>query len=107
MAKKTYDAGNLESVYANLNRGAEVVQEAQEDDDAYDASKTQGKKGMQLARINMGFSDSNYEFMKVMSGLYGISITKYCNRLIEEERKRSADVFQKAKAFQDQLRGGK
>lgn len=107
MAKKTYDAGNLESVYANLNRGAEVAQEEQEIDDVYDASKTQGKKGKQLARVNMGFSDSNYEFMKVMAGLYGMSITKYCNHLIEEERKRSADVFQKAKDFQNELRGGK
>lgn len=73
------------------------AEQAKDTIEAYDAKKTQGKAGKKLERMNMGFSTENYEFMRVMAGIHGMSITKYCNSLIEAERQRSAELYRKAK----------
>ena len=74
-----------------------LLQPTQQAQDEYDTRKTQGQKGKKVERMNMGFSPENYEFMRVMAGIHKMTITKYVNHLIEEERKRSADLYQKAK----------
>lgn len=81
----------------------DVIGELNKSPDEYDSTSTQGKKGMKLDRMNMGFSKENFEFMRVMAGLHKMSITKYCNHLIEEERKRSADIYEKAKDLMNSL----
>lgn len=92
-----------------FERGAEqplfkdVIGDLSKPQDEYNAAATQGKKGMKLDRMNMGFSKENFEFMRVMAGLHKMSITKYCNHLIEEERKRSADIYEKAKDLMNNL----
>ena len=53
--------------------------------------------------MNMGFSSENYEFLRVMAGIHKMSITKYVNHLIEEERRRSADLYNKAKDLMNNL----
>ena len=79
------------------------VQQAQDTIEEYDARKTQGKAGMKLERMNMGFSSENYEFLRVMAVIHKMSITKYVNHLIEEERRRSADLYNKAKDLMNNL----
>ena len=96
MAKKTFN-NPVTPYYAAVE--AEVTQEAQPAQDEYDARNTQGKAGMKAARINMAFSPANYDFIETMAHKYKMTITKYVNHLIEEERKRSADKYEKAKAF--------
>jgi len=81
----------------------DVQQQAQDTIEEYDARKTQGKAGMKLERMNMGFSSENYEFLRVMAGIHKMSITKYVNHLIEEERRRSADLYNKAKDLMKDL----
>lgn len=97
MAKKTFN-NPVTPYYATIE--AEVTQEAQ---DEYNARNTQGKAGMKAERINMAFSPANYEFLRTMAGLHRMTITKYVNHLIEEERKRSADLYQKAKDLMNNL----
>lgn len=79
------------------------AQQAQDTIEEYDARKTQGKAGMKLERMNMGFSKENYEFLRVMAGIHKMSITKYVNHLIEDERRRSADLYAKAKELMNDL----
>lgn len=100
MAKKTFN-NPVTPFYAAVE--AEVTQEAQPAQDEYDARNTQGKAGMKATRINMAFSTANYEFIDVMAHAHKMTITKYVNHLIEEERKRSADKYQKAKDFMESL----
>lgn len=69
----------------------------------YEARNTQGKKGMKSNRMNMAFSAENYEFMRRMAGLHQMTITKYVNHLIEEERLRKADIIQKAEELTKDL----
>lgn len=97
MAKKTFN-NPVTPYYAAVE--AEVTQDAQ---DEYNARNTQGKAGMKAERINMAFSPANYEFMRVMAGIHKMTLTKYVNHLIEEERKRSADLYQKAKDLMENL----
>ena len=98
MAKKNFTENPVTPFYKAVE--ADVTQEAQ---DEYNARNTQGKAGMKAERINMAFSPANYEFLRTMAGLHRMTITKYVNHLIEEERKRSADIYQKAKDLMNNL----
>ena len=101
MAKKNFTESAVTPFYKAVE--AEVTQEAQPAQDEYEARNTQGKAGMKATRINMAFSDSNYEFIDTMAHAHKMTITKYVNHLIEEERKRSADKYEKAKALMESL----
>lgn len=81
----------------------EVTQEVQ---DPYDSKDTQGKQGKKAERMNMAFSVSNYEFLRVMAGWEEITITTYVNRLIEAERIRSAEQYKKIKELKSTLKNG-
>ena len=100
MAKKDFPK-TVTPFYKAVEEG--VTQEAQAVSDVYEARNTQGKAGMKAARINMAFSPANYEFMQVMAHAHKMTITKYVNHVMEEERKRSADKYQKAKDLMDNL----
>ena len=100
MAKKTFTE-TVTPFYKAVE--AEVTQEAQDTPDEYSARNTQGKAGMKAPRINMAFSPANHEFIEIMAHVHKISVTKYVNRLIEEERKRSADTYNKAREFMENL----
>lgn len=49
---------------------------------------TQGKKGQKLKRINMAFSDLNYEYITRESRRRGMSATAFVNQIIAEYRGR-------------------
>ena len=51
--------------------------------------KTQGRKGEKMPRINMAFTPVNLEFLHIMAAVEGTSITRYVNRVIEQERKQN------------------
>ncbi len=48
---------------------------------------TQGRKGMKLNRINMGFSDVNYEFIRFQARYKGLTMTQFVNGIIDNFRK--------------------
>jgi hypothetical protein len=50
---------------------------------------TQGRKGLRLPRINMGFTPANHEFVRRASRMRGQSMTEFVNTLIDDERERS------------------
>lgn len=98
MAKK-FDSTSTESQY-----GAVIGDLNTPKEDEYDASKTQGKKGMKTNRINMGFSPENYEYLRVMSGIRSMTITKFVNFIIEEDRKQNADLYIKARDLKNSIK---
>lgn len=54
---------------------------------AYNESlKTSGRKGLKLQRINMSFSDTNFEYISIMSGLNAMTKAQYVNMLIDRDR---------------------
>lgn len=66
-----------------------------------EALKTQGKKGCKAVRINMAFTPSNHDFICVMSKINGMTLTAYCNAIVEEYRKEHSDLYDQAKAVLD------
>ena len=86
-------------VYNTLIGSASTAQEEQE---TYSTKNTQGRKGEKLPRINMAFSSQNLEYLRVMAGIRGISITKYVNNLIERDREQNGETFEAAKKLTSQ-----
>ena len=56
--------------------------------------------------MNMAFSVSNYEFLRVMAGWEEVTITTYVNRLIEAERIRSAEQYKQIKELKSTWKKG-
>lgn len=65
--------------------------------------QTQGRKGCKLPRINMAFSAENHEYLKVMAGITGLSLTQLCNQIVEEHRKAHGEQYEAAKNIKRSL----
>ena len=59
--------------------------------------QAQRKRSQKLPRINMAFQESNLEYLQIMSRIEGVSITKYVNGLIEQDRSLRAELYDKGK----------
>ncbi len=57
----------------------------------------QRKRSQKLPRINMAFQESNLEYLQIMSRIEGVSITRYVNGLIEQDRSLRAELYDKGK----------
>ncbi len=78
-------------------------QEEQKKQEALEALKTQGKKGMKAGRINMAFTPSNMDFIRVMAAIQGMSMTQYVNAIIAQERERNGTAYEAAKQITKNL----
>lgn len=67
------------------------VQEAQE------ALQTQGRKGIKLQRINMGFTPSNMDYIRTMSKAKGLTQTQFVNQVLEKHREDAGEAYEKIK----------
>ena len=89
-------------VYDALRQPDEL--EAQKAQEAKEALQTQGKRGIKASRINMAFTPSNTDYIKVMAGVRGESMTQFVNAALEEHRQQNGTVYEKAKALIDGVR---
>ncbi len=48
--------------------------------------KTQGRKGCKAMRINMAFTPENHKYLKRCARENGMTITKFCNKIITQYR---------------------
>ena len=92
------------SVFDTIATGAtqevfkvQEVQTVQSTQERQEALKTQGKKGAKAQRINMAFTPSNMDYMRVLSKIKGQTLTQFVNELIAKEREANADAYEKAK----------
>lgn len=86
---------NTQEVQEDMTNNTQQVQEVQEviTDNTQEVQEvlkeigsTQGKKGIKLKRINMAFSDVNYEYITIESRRRGLSATKFVNEIINQYR---------------------
>lgn len=80
-----------------------LTQEEQAAQEAQDTQKTQGRKGMKAARINMAFTPDNYDYIRVMGGMRGESMTNFVNYVIEEHRRLHGEKYAQAKAIMNDM----
>ena len=102
MAKDfTKQAQAIQATYEAMKPQEE--QQAQQAQDRLDALQTQGKKGLKASRINMAFTPSNTDFIRVMAAIHGQTMTQYVNSVIDAERERNGEKYEKAKAIVNDL----
>lgn len=63
--------------------------------------KTQGKKGCKLIRINMGFTQENHDFIKVMAKASSRTMTKLVNDIIAEYKDTHSGMLDEIQAVID------
>lgn len=61
--------------------------------------KTQGRKGCKASRINMAFTSSNYQFIKVMAMATGKTMTEFTNMVIDSYKKEHPEIVEQAQAL--------
>ena len=61
--------------------------------------KTQGRKGCKAIRINMAFTPSNHEFIKVMAKATGRTMTEFANDVITAYRSEHPEFMEQANSF--------
>lgn len=74
-----------------------VILDMQKKLEAQEEQRTQGRKGLKMPRMNMSFTPSNMEYLKIMAGISGITVTRYVNTLIEQDAANNTERYQKAK----------
>lgn len=111
MAKKDFSQINTTPVYETIAKATQEApqKKARKEYDTGEAAEhrenmtTAGRKGAKLNRINMAFSDPNYEYIETMSRVSGQSITKFVNHIIELHRADNEEIYQKALEFKAML----
>ena len=93
-------AARSKPVYGTLMGSA---QPAEQTPDIQEVHSTQGRKGAKQQRINMAFSSENLDYMRVMAGLKGVSITKLVNDLIAQDREKNSAAYGAAKDLSEQI----
>jgi ribosomal protein L20 len=86
-----------DELYAQEEPSAQEVYKAQEE------LRTQGRRGVKAQRINMAFTPSNLDYMRVMAGLKGISMTQLVNDIIAREREQNKEAYETAKRLSESL----
>ena len=90
------------AIDALLPETEQKEQQELETREALEALHTQGKKGLKLPRINLAFSPSNLDYIRVMAGIRGESMTQFVNRVIDQHREENGEKYKAAKAlFED------
>lgn len=96
-------AASMKSVYSTVIGSAQDTQEVQEEQqlpsisELHSAPHTQGRKGEKLPRINMAFAPQNLEYLRVMAGLRGQSVTRYVNTLVEQDMIQNKTAYDAAR----------
>lgn len=90
-------AGNI--AQATSRKGQQATVTEAEATARAEELRTQGRKGCKATRINMAFTPSNYDFLKIMASVTGKSITEFANLVIETYRKDHSEVYEKAREF--------
>lgn len=50
-----------------------------------------------MPRMNMSFTPSNMDYLRVMAGIQGMTVTRFMNQIIEEHIEANAERYQLAK----------
>lgn len=106
--KKDFTSINTGRVYgaieqATSNKGQQGTASPQEAAERAEELRTQGRKGCKAVRINMAFTGSNHQYIKVMAKVTGKTMTEFTNYVVEQYRTEHPELYAKAKEIIDQL----
>ena len=107
MARKKYedtalDTGREALSIMNTSAGVKKQRKEPSEDEAAERMedmRTQGVKGLKQLRMAMAFTPANTQYIQTMSGIQGISMTKFVNMCVERDRKAMGEDYEKAVQF--------
>lgn len=103
-AARVHDAlENATAQEAPKKRKERREYEGREAQEIRETLKTQGRKGAGLKRINLAFSDTNYEYISTMARVRGETLTGFVNHVIAENMAQNADLYIQAIKFKNSL----
>lgn len=79
-----------------------VIEQMQQSIEAQEARRTQGRKGLKMPRMNMSFTPSNMDYLRVMAGISGMTVTRFMNSIIEQHAEANAERYQRAREVMDE-----
>ena len=91
---------------ATSTKGQQGTASPEEIEERKEALQTQGRKGAKAVRINMAFTPSNHEFVKVMAKASGKSMTEFTNLVIAAYRNEHPEIMREAQSFLDTINSG-
>lgn len=91
---------------ATSRKGQQGTASPQEAQERKETLQTQGRKGVKAIRINMAFTPSNHEFIKVLAKATGRTMTEFTNLVIEAYRNEHPEFLEQARGFLDYVNGG-
>lgn len=112
MAKAKDFTANTSKVKSAIQTATETPKQERKDRKTYTPEeatnyindfKTAGRKGVKMPRINLAFSQDNYDYIKTMSIVSGISMTEYVNKIIAQYAEEHRDVYEQALRFRTQI----
>ena len=74
--------------YLKHNNNVQQVQDVHEEMPA-----TQGKKGAKAKRLNLAYSDANYEYISKESRKRGLTMTQFLNDIIATYREYNMELY--------------
>lgn len=96
--KATQSEQTVQEVHeAQEEQGLPREQEEVKEHSIQKIKSTQGRKGEKLPRINMGFQESNLEYLRTISRIRNKSITAYVNELVYKDSIKNADLIEQAR----------
>lgn len=72
-------------------KGTKMVQQVQDVHEEMPA--TQGKKGAKAKRLNLAYSDANYEYISKESRKRGLTMTQFLNDIIATYREYNMELY--------------
>lgn len=114
-SKKDFTTANTGRVYNAITEATAEpeTQEVQHKREVYteqqvqemrQAGTTQGRKGCKAVRINMAFTPDIHEYIKTMARVRGESVTDFTNYVFRQSMEENAELYEKAKAFQESFK---
>ncbi len=91
---------------ATSTRGQQGKASPAEAAERAEALRTQGRKGCKAVRINLAFTPSNHEFIKVMAKASGRTMTEFTNLVIAAYQREHPEIMEQAQAFLDTVNSG-
>lgn len=64
---------------------------------------TQGRKGMKIDRMNMAFTAENMDYVRVMAGIRGLTMTQFVNDCLNADREKNGKVYRMAKELAKEI----
>lgn len=67
---------------------------------AREQSRTRGRKGVKMLRINMAFTPEIHEYIRTMAQVRGQTVTQFTEAVFRKSMEDNAAIYEQVKAFQ-------